>query len=217
MECEEAEKKSPDFKFPEFGISANGLNNHVLVNIDYNRFSASWNREILECIVVIHPVSRPEKIKNSRVPPWEWLTSCFPSAFKHPASRLPIVFHPAFRQRKMAYLASRQTLYVRPSISWQFGAIGYEGVPEVPFYRSWSEGKWTLGPERPNLPRLHAGLASFSRSNHVITRSAVPVVWWFPHSGVGCWTRTRHFVRTVSNLLHWNVIFIFTQHFKSKT
>ena len=69
MECKEAEKKSPDFKFPEFGISANGLNNHVLVNIDYNRFSASWNREILECNVVIHPVSRPEKVKNSRVPP----------------------------------------------------------------------------------------------------------------------------------------------------
>ena len=64
MECKEAEKKSP-----EVGISANGLNNHVLVNIDYNRFSASWNREILECIVVIHPVSRPEKIKNSRIPP----------------------------------------------------------------------------------------------------------------------------------------------------
>lgn len=39
MECKEAEKKSPDFKFPEFGISANGLNNHVLVNIDYNRFN----------------------------------------------------------------------------------------------------------------------------------------------------------------------------------
>ena len=64
MECKEAEKKSP-----EVGISANGLNNLVLVNIDYNRFSASWNREILECIVVIHPVSRPEKIKNSRIPP----------------------------------------------------------------------------------------------------------------------------------------------------
>ena len=64
MECKEAEKKSP-----EVGISANGLNNHVLVNIDYNRFSASWNREILECIVVNYPVSRPEKIKNSRIPP----------------------------------------------------------------------------------------------------------------------------------------------------
>ena len=64
MECKEAEKKSP-----EVGISANGLNNLVLVNIDYNRFSASWNREILECIVVNYPVSRPEKIKNSRVPP----------------------------------------------------------------------------------------------------------------------------------------------------
>ena len=64
MECKEAEKKSP-----EVGISANGLNNLVLVNIDYNRFSASWNREILECNVVIHPVSRPENVKNSRVPP----------------------------------------------------------------------------------------------------------------------------------------------------
>ena len=69
VECKEAEKKSPDFKSPEVGISANGLNNHVLVNIDYNRFSASWNGEILECNVVIHPVSRPEKNKNSRVPP----------------------------------------------------------------------------------------------------------------------------------------------------
>ena len=58
--------------------------------------------------------------KNSRVPPWEWWIFRFPPAFNHPASRLQIFFHPAYPQRKKAYLASRGQTYVRPSscTSW---------------------------------------------------------------------------------------------------
>ena len=88
----------------------------VITFVNIKTSFSSRNRDLSNCIVVIHLSSRLAIIKISRVAPWEWRTSRFLLTPDHPTSRLLIFFHPAPRQqRKLRLIPCPPTLNYRPS------------------------------------------------------------------------------------------------------
>ena len=88
----------------------------VITFVNIKTSFSSRNRDLSNCIVVIHLSSRLAIIKISWVAPWEWRTSRFLLTPDHPTSRLLIFFHPAPRQqRKLRLIPCPPTLNYRPS------------------------------------------------------------------------------------------------------